>query len=538
MKRLFSCLLLCSVLLVNAQGPARPKLVVGIVVDQMRWDYLYQFSDRYGADGFRRLLAEGFSCEQTFIAHVPTHTAPGHASIYTGSVPALNGIMGNSWYDKQLKRVMYCTEDATVQTVGSNSAAGKMSPKNLWSSTISDELRLATNLRNKSIAIALKDRGAILPGGHTANAAYWFDNASAGWISSTFYMNELPSWVKTFNDRKLPDTYMKGDWNTLYPIATYRQSTADSNAYESKLGGEDITFPHKTSAIAQNNKYEAFRTTPFGNTYTTDMALAAIEGEKLGSSGFTDFLSLSYSSTDYIGHSFGPNSIEIEDAYLRMDRELARLLKELDTKVGKGQYLVFLTSDHGTAHNPGFMRDRKLPGGTFEENALRRQLTDSLQKVFNTSNLVSRIMNYQVYLDDSVIAQKGLNKTAIKQYIVQYYNRQAGVAAAVDLADITATTLPEKLKVVLTNGYNPRLSGDVQVIFQPQWFETWRTGSTHGLWNPYDSRIPLLWFGWNIKPGKTNREVYMADIAPTLGALLKVQTPNASIGNVITEVVK
>jgi predicted AlkP superfamily pyrophosphatase or phosphodiesterase len=538
MKWLFGFLFSFSLSLALAQAPsARPKLVVGLVVDQMRWDYLYRFQDRYGADGFRRLLREGYSCENAFIPYTPTVTAAGHSAVYTGSVPALHGIMGNNWYDREKKRVVYCTEDPAVATVGSASAAGKMSPKNLWASTIADELRLATNFRNKTIAIALKDRGAILPGGHTANQAYWFDNATGGWITSTFYATELPAWVRQFNDRKLPDTYLQQNWNTLYPIGTYRQSTADSTPYESRLGSEDFTFPHLTAGIT-NNRYEVFRNTPFGDTYTLEMARAAVEAEKLGRGSETDFLAVSLSSPDYIGHTFGPNSVEIEDTYLRLDREVASFLRYLDAKVGRGQYLFFLTADHGAAHNPLYLRDQKLPGGVHEEAANRRQLADSLQQRFGRANLIESMINYQVYLNDSLIQGAGLDREAIKSYITSYYLRQPAVSAVIDLEKLPGAALPAPLREMLINGYNHKLSGDIQIIYKPQWFETWRTGTTHGVWNPYDSHIPLLWFGWKVRPGKLHRQVTMADIAPTLAALLQVQMPNATIGQVISEIVR
>jgi predicted AlkP superfamily pyrophosphatase or phosphodiesterase len=535
MKRLTGFLLLLIVVSVQAQNLDRPKLVVGMVVDQMRWDYLYRYYDRYTNDGFRRLLREGFSCENTFIPYLPTQTAAGHTCIYTGSVPALHGIMGNSWYDEAQKRTIYCTEDSSVQSIGSNSAAGKMSPQNMWGNSVADELRLATNFRSKTIAIAIKDRGAILPGGHMANAAYWFDNATGGWISSTFYMQDLPAWVKKFNDKKLPDQYMSKNWNTLYPIETYKQSTPDSNAYEGKLSTEDYTFPHITSGFT-SNKYESFRTTPFGNSYTFEMAKAALEAEQLGKRGITDFLAVSFSSTDYIGHTFGPNSIEVEDTYLRLDKELAAFLKHLDATIGKGQYLFFLTADHGAAHNSSFLRDNKIAVGSFDEAKFRRELNDSLQKNFGSNNLISRYINYQYFLNDNVIAEKGINSRELRQYIISFLAKQPAVYNAVDMTNISGSSLPANLKKVLNNSYNPKFSGDIQVIFKPAGIDSWRTGATHGLWNPYDSHIPLLWFGWKIKPGKLHRETYMTDIAPTVSALLNIQMPNAAVGEPIGEV--
>jgi predicted AlkP superfamily pyrophosphatase or phosphodiesterase len=520
-----------------AQNLQRPKLVVGIVLDQMRWDYLYRYYDRYGSGGFKRLLTEGFSCANTFIPYTPTVTAAGHSCIYTGSVPALHGIMGNNWYDKDQHKTVYCTDDNSVQSVGTTSDAGKMSPKNLWSSTIGDELRLATNFTGKTISIALKDRASILPGGHSSNGSFWFDNASGGWITSSFYMNELPSWIKKINDQKLPDAYLKQNWTTLYPINTYTQSTADSTAYEGKLGTEDFTFPHNTAAITVN-RYEAFRTTPSGNSFTFLTAKAAIAAEQLGQRNVTDLLAVSFSSTDHIGHTFGPNSIEVEDAYLRFDKDLSDFLLYLDKTIGKGQYLVFLTSDHGVANNPYFLADKKLPAGNVNFSGLTRRLNDSLEKNFGVKKLILQSSNYQIFLNDTLVKANALDRKALKQFMIDWLIRQPGIAYAVDLSTIQSAALPERLKMMVSNGYNPKLSGDVQVMYRPQWFENWQTGTTHGLWNPYDSHIPLVWFGWHVKHGELNREVYMTDIAPTLAALLHIQMPSACIGKVIEEVTK
>jgi hypothetical protein len=538
LKRSLALFLLLPALIVQAQAPARPKLVVGVVVDQMRWDFLYRYSDRYGANGFKRLLREGFSCENAFIPYTPTYTAPGHASVYTGSVPALNGIIGNFWYDKSKGRNVYCTEDEAVSTVGSTSNAGKMSPRNMWASTIGDELRIAGNFRGKSIGIALKDRGAILPAGHAANGAYWFDNANGSWITSTYYGAQLPGWVAAENARKRPDQYLKRNWNTLYPITTYKQSTADDKPYESPLPGEDKLFLHRTDSLT-NNKYESFRYTPYANTFTLDMAKAAIEGERLGKSAFTDFLAVSFSSTDYIGHAFGPNSVEIEDTYLRLDRDIADFLAYLDQKIGKGQYLLFLTADHGVAHVPGFAREAGLPAGSMDDAAIRKQLNDAVQGSLGIGNAIASVINYQVYLNDKSISDAKGDRGAVKQVIVRTLAAMPGIARAFDLEKLGQEPLPQVVKMMAGNGYNQKLSGDVQFLFQPNWFD-WggSTGTTHGALYPYDSHIPLVWFGWNIKPGKLYRNVYMTDIAVTIAAKLMVQMPNAAVGEAITEVVK
>ena len=533
----FYFMLLSLPVLLSAQKVERPKLIVGIVVDQMRWDYLYRYAARYGKDGFNRMLKQGFSCENTFIPYTPTYTAAGHTSVYTGSVPAIDGIIGNSWYRRDLKRNWYCTEDTLETTVGSGSGAGRMSPRNMWVTSVTDELRLATNFRSKVIGIALKDRGAILPAGHSANAAYWFDNASGGWITSSYYMKELPAWVSALNAKKLPDTYLKNNWNTLYPLDTYKESTEDVKVYEANINGEDNSFPHQTSTIT-SNKYESFRQTPGGNTYTVDMAVAAIEAEKLGQSGNTDFLTVSFSSTDYIGHAFGPNSIEVEDAYLRLDKDLAGFFRYLDKKVGAGQYLVFLTADHAVAHVPGFLKEHNIPGGGFDDAIILKWINERAARKFNITKAVEMVANYQLYLNHTLLDSARITPDDFKRWAIGELNAHPAIMASYDLSNLSSATLNASIKERITNGYNQKLSGDIQFIFMPGYFDGSNKGTTHGTWNPYDAHIPLLWYGWKIKPGKTNRETYMTDIAATVAAMLRIQMPSGCVGNVIEEITR
>jgi predicted AlkP superfamily pyrophosphatase or phosphodiesterase len=522
----------------NNQNLQRPKLVVGIVVDQMRWDFLYRYYDRYAADGgFKRLINQGFSCENTFIPYVPTVTAPGHTSIYTGSVPAVTGITGNLWWDDVRKKEVYCTEDTTVKTVGSSTKAGLQSPRNLLVTTICDELRLATNFQSKVIGVAIKDRGGILPAGHSANAAYWYDPQVGNWITSTYYMNDLPQWVKDINEKKLVDKYYDKGWNTLYPLNTYTQSTSDDKTYESKSIGTG--FPYDLKKFKEKN-YGAISSTPYGNSFTIDMAKAAIEGENLGADAITDFLAMSFSATDYIGHGFGPNSIEQEDDFLRLDKDLGDFLNYLDNKIGKGQYTVFLSADHGVAHVPAFMAENRLPAGKFTEGAILEQLNQTLKNAFGVDNLAVSISNYQLILNNDVIrADKKLNKEEIISASINFLSKQESVLRVFDLNEIGEVPLPAKIKEMVANGYYPKRGGDVQLIFKTNYMENYSpTGTTHGMWNPYDSHIPLLWYGWGIKTGKTNRETYMTDIAPTLAALLHIQMPSGTVGHVIPEVMK
>jgi predicted AlkP superfamily pyrophosphatase or phosphodiesterase len=517
----------------------RPKLVVGIVVDQMRWDYLYRYYERYQSNGFKRLLNEGFSCDNTLVNYIPTFTAPGHTCIYTGSVPAIHGIAGNDFIVQATGKSIYCTADSTERTVGSTSTAGEMSPRNMLTSTVTDELRLATNFRSKVIGIALKDRGAILPAGHTANAAYWYDDKTGNWITSTYYMADLPQWVKDFNDQKMAETYLKQDWISLYPVDTYTQSTEDNSKYEGKFKGTDApTLPVKTSALYKNN-LGLIRSIPFGNTFTLDMAVAAINNEHMGANGVTDFLAVSLSTTDYVGHQFGPNSVEIEDTYLKLDRELASFFTFLDAKLGKGNYTVFLTADHGAAHNPNFLNDHKIPAGLWNESGVKKGLNKLLLDKYRTDSLVLGIGNYQVNFNNKLLKSKGLDEDNIKKDCIAYLEQQPGVAYAVDMRKAQTASIPAELRTRIVNGYNIEHSGVIQVILQPGWYSGYGpTGTTHGTWNPYDAHIPLVFMGWGVQHGHLNRETHMTDIAATIAALLHIQAPNGCIGEPISEVLK
>ncbi|WP_179414458.1 alkaline phosphatase PafA [Mucilaginibacter sp. E4BP6] len=523
----------------------RPKLVVGIVVDQMRWDYLYRFYERYQSNGFKRLLNEGFSCENTQVNYIPTFTGPGHTCIYTGSVPSIHGIAGNDYIIQATGKSMYCTEDNSVQTVGSTSIAGQMSPRNLLVTTVTDELKLATNFRSKVIGIALKDRGGILPAGHTANAAYWFDDKSGNWITSTYYMKELPQWAKDFNDQKLPETYLKLDWTSLYPVETYLQSTPDDSKYEGKFKGTDApTLPVKTSALYKQSGLGLIRSTPYGNTLTIDMAVAAINGEQLGQGDQTDFLAMSLSSPDYIGHQFGINAVEIEDTYLRLDRDIANFLNFLDAKVGKGNYTVFLTADHGAAHNTAFLNDHDIPAGVWDEASVLKDMNKMLMDKYKTDSLVLSLNNYQVNFNYRIVNYLHIDQDELKKECIKYLQKQPEIEYAVDMAKVASSSIPEPLRERIINGYNAKNSGAIQIILDPAWFtghgsgDGGPTGTTHGTWNPYDNHIPLVFMGWGIQHGSAVREVHMTDIAPTIAALLHIQAPNGCIGVPIPEVLK
>ena len=517
----------------NAAAIERPKLVVGIVVDQMRWDYLYRYQKRYTDGGFKRLLGEGFSCENTMIPYVPSVTAIGHTCIYTGSVPSIHGIAGNNFV-KDGKKV-YCTDDDSVKPVGTTSVAALMSPRNLWVSTIGDEMKIASNGRAKVVGVALKDRASILPAGHNPNGAFWFDDQTGCFITSSYYMDRLPKWVEAFNDKRLPKQYLSQKWNTLYPKNTYTESTTDENEYENGIReGVKATLPLNLPELYKKYGYGIIRNTPFGNSLTLDMAKAAIDGEQLGADDETDLLAVSCSSTDYIGHQVGTHAIETEDTYLRLDKAIADFLTYLDSKVGKGNYLVFLSADHGAMNNAAFLQDRRIPAGSWDASATAKKLNHVLAKEYpEAGDIVKTVMNYQVFFNRDVIKSKQLDFDNIKQTVVNVLKEDPSVLYACDMAKASTESIPEEVKFRIINGYNRERSGDVVIILKPNFYAHGMKGTDHGAWNSYDTHIPLVFMGWGIKHGATTKQTFMTDIAPTIAAMLHVQAPNGCVGKAI-----
>jgi len=513
---------------------SNPKLVIGIVVDQMRYDYLTRFYNRYGEGGFKRMINEGFNCKNNYLNYMPTHTAPGHATIYTGTTPKYHGIIANNWYDKVLKNKVYCVSDDSVLSVGTNDVDGKMSPHRMKTTTFADQNRLFTQMRGKTIGISIKDRGAILPSGHTANAAYWLHGKDEGnWITSTFYMNKLPKWVSDFNNSNTAKSYLK-NWNTLYSIDTYLESGNDLNTYEKGFKGKSTaTFPYDLSVLnKQNNGYDILKSTPYGNSLTADFAIAAIEGEQLGQDTITDILLVSFSSTDYVGHNFGVNSKEIEDTYLRLDKDLERLLNALDTKVGKGNYTLFLTADHGALDVYSYLQNLKIPADYFESKSFKNKLNEFMTNRFGTKDLIETVSANQVFLNHEKITLLKLNLNDVEEAIVNEIINYKNIDKAYTATAMRNATYSEGVERLLQKGYNQKRSGDILFVLDPAVISYYGiTGSSHGAGYPYDTHIPLLFFGKGIVHGETLQHTEVTDIAPTISALLGINPPNASIGN-------
>ncbi|MEN8817519.1 MAG: alkaline phosphatase PafA [Nonlabens sp.] len=517
-----------------------PKLVVGIVVDQMRYDYLSRFYSRYGTGGFKRLMNDGYNLTNNHYNFVPTYTAPGHASIYTGTSPMNHGIIGNNWYDKFEGSVIYNASDVDYNSVGTTSDEGKMSPRRMLTTTVTDQLELHTQGRAKVIGISIKDRGAILPAGHAADAAYWFEGGDAGnFISSTFYMNTLPQWVIDFNAVKKANEYLK-TWETLYPISTYTASGSDLNKFEkAPRGKEDAVFPYDLNTLrSDNGNYSLIKATPYGNTIVADFAIEALIKEEMGKDDITDFLAVSFSSTDYIGHQYGVNSIEIEDTYLRLDRDIERLLESLDQEVGEGKYTVFLTADHGAVHNPAFLQSQKINAGYFSTSSFKKQLEKDLKEEYNQEDLISNISNNQIFFNKASLSLNDINPIDLENFIASKITDYDQIDKAYTRNALVSGQMHDGTGYLIQNGFHHKRSGDVIYVLEPAVISYSKTGSTHGSSQSYDTHVPLLFYGNGIRKGSSSKRTEIIDVAPTISSLLKIGFPNGATGNPINDVLK
>ncbi len=518
----------------------KPKLVVGIVVDQMRNDYIYRYWNRYGNGGFKRLVSDGYYFKNAHFNYIPTYTGPGHSSIYTGTTPRTHGIIANDWFVKTNTIETYCVQDTTVKTVGSTTKAGLMSPKNQLTSTIGDELKMSSNNLSKVFGVALKDRSSILPAGHAANAAFWFDEQSGDFISSSWYISELPKWLSDFNAKKIPNQYLQKGWNTLYPIESYTNSIADDNRYESVPNKkEKPIFPYDYKTNLNKNNVGIIRATPYGNSITKDVAIECLINEQLGKDEVCDLFCISFSSTDIVAHSYGPRAVEIEDVYLRLDKDLEELLNALDKQVGKNNYTVFLTADHGGADVPNHLKDNKIPAGYLKEEVLVKDLKKYFQNNYNDSSLFVNMSNMQLFLNDKKIENLKLNKNDVEQKLANYLITITGIAEAYP-SDIMKYNAFENndYKALLQNGYNHKLSGNVCFILNAAWMDYAEKGTTHGAGYNYDTHVPVLFYGNGIKKGSSFNYTTITQIAPTICELLQINQPNGCISNPLNDFFK
>lgn len=521
--------------LLRAQSPGeRPKLVVGIVVDQLRDEYLYRFYDQFTDEGFRKLLTDGFYYSNMHYSYMPTYTAPGHATIYTGATPNVHGIVGNYWYHRGLESEIYCTLDDSCEIIGGDGRG--MSARRLLSTTITDEVKMSTNEKAKVIGVSIKDRGAILPAGHMGDAAYWL-SGEATFISSDYYRNSLPDWVIDFNDQNNAAKYIQQAWE-LEPNVDYGASLPDDSEYESRLGGKDKpVFPYDLTSFVRQGGLNSIRITPFGNNLVIDFAKEAIENEKMGEDDVMDFLAISFSSTDYIGHAMGPRSMEIQDTYIKLDKLIAQFLKYLDREIGEGNYLVFLSSDHGAGEVPGYLADRKFEVTNLDNKDVVSELVRFSIEQYG-QNIIKEYSNFNLFLNQELVQSLKLNTSEVLEEILGFLYEQDYVKRVYTVEQILNQSGHDQYLSMIFNGFDPRQCGDLVVLYQPGYMDYKNTGTTHGSAYAYDTHVPLIWYGWKVTPGNCARKTFVRQIAPTLSRLVGVSMPSGTRAETLPEVLE
>jgi predicted AlkP superfamily pyrophosphatase or phosphodiesterase len=543
MKRvLFFCLMISCLVETGAQDARipseKPRLIVGIVIDQVRADYIYRFWDQLSKDGFRRLLNEGTTCTDASFSYMFAQTGVGHATISTGTSPSYHGIVSDQWYTRVQNRITTSTGDSKAKTIEGSYSEGQASPVHLLTTTIGDEIRLASNAHSRVYSVSLDASSAILSVGHTANAAYWYDNEQGNWITSSYYMNELPKWIRDFNQKKLPETYLERMWEPLYPMSDYQVALPDHNPYETGIKGQFV-FPYNLETLSKPSRgkreFSLLKSTPWGNTFTKDFAISTIVNEGLGKGEFTDMIAVTFASIQYIGKAFGPTSVELMDAFLRLDADIAHFLRFLDEEFGKHNVLLYLTSSHGAALNPAYLADNKIPVSFFNSQSGIALLKSYLNLLYGKGDWVSMYYAQQIYLNHQLIEDAKLNLDEVQTKVARFMLQFSGVANTITASTLHTTNFSSGIFYKIQNGYSQKRSGDVILNLEPGWIEKDGNSTSHTSAYSYDTQVPLIWYGWRIGRRTINQPVNLVDIAPTIARLLNIPRPNASTGNPIIQ---
>ena len=546
MKRLAIIFFLILVFVkLHGQGaylpPDKPKLVIGIVVEELNYNQLEKFHDKLSENGIKKLINEGTYFKNASYEYLLTQSAPGHATIATGAEPSFHGITSDNWYTPLKNELINCTKDVSVNSVGGSFESGLHSPVNLLVSTFSDELAIATNKKAKVFGVGLKESSAIFSAGHTANAAYWFDNTTGTWMSSSYYISALPDWVNDFNAMKFSDTYLNSTWNLLRPAKDYADCLPDSNSFE--IGFNNINyFPYDLKKLrsgntfSSKNDYSLLRETPFGNSLTTNFAIRLIQKERLGKDDVTDYLSICYSATDYIGHRFGPSSVEMGDAILRLDDDIKNLLTFINDSIGKKNVLIYLTAAHGISEIPAVLEKDRIPSGYFQQNQALQLLRSYLNAIYGEGDWVKGYSERQIFLNRTLIEDARLSLDDVQKKVARFLVQFTGVEAAYPYSAFEANDFGNGNLKRIINNFSPQRSGDVIVILNPGWVEKVSNFVTnHNSPYEYDSHVPLIWYGWTVNRATVTRQVNITDIAATLSTLCKVPYPNACTGEPMFE---
>jgi predicted AlkP superfamily pyrophosphatase or phosphodiesterase len=540
---LLSGILAVSFQSIIAQGeklipPDKPKLIVNIVVSQFRHDYISRYWDKFEDNGLKKLVNRGTYCKNTSYNYNINDNGVGAATIVTGTNPSNHGIVGSSWYNDLKGEIISSIHDENASSVGGPFNNGLYSPKQLFCTSFTDELNLSNNFKSKIIGVSLEPTPAILSASHTATAAYWFDYENGNFVTSSYYMDSLPAWVMQFNEKQLPETYLEKTWNPLLPIEQYTESLADENPYEEGLKGQ-IVFPYEMKKMAKiyrkKDKYQILNSVPFGNDLVKDFAIQTIANEGLGSDNYTDVLFVNFSALEQIGNLYGPLSIEVEDAVLRLDHEIAHFLSFLESSVGIKNTLVLFTAEHGLSYRPEYLSAHKIPSGYFNSTSAISLLSSYLNNLYGKGDWIKHYQAQQIYLNRSLIESAELNLGEVQESVANLMLQFHGVQNTLTSTALTNTSYSQGVFKKIQNGYNQKRSGDV-IIHLTDGFVEKQGKDIISIGN--DTRVPLIWYGWKIGKKDIIKPVDLIDIAPTMSVLLEISYPNSSSGVPIEGVIQ
>ncbi len=521
--------------------PEKPKLVIGIIVEQLRYDQLEKLRDVFSDGGIKKMINEGTYFRNASYDYLLTQAAPGFATISTGTDPSYHGMTSDSWYHPLSDQVIYCVQDPKVSPVGGSFETGLFSPANLLSSTFADELEMATCGNAKVYSVGMKEMSSIITGGHSADGAYWYDNRTGTWMSSTYYGKSLPEWLMDFNASMYPESYLGKVWAPYMEISNYPGCQIDSSKYERGFNSQ-TWFPYDLKSLSTTGRlmnekrdYGLLRETPFADDFTTDLALRLIENEMMGQDDVTDFLAITYSATDYIGHRFGPSSVESADAIIRLDQNISRLIDLVNNKLGKKNVLIYLVAAHGISEIPAVLESNRIPSGYYKLNQSLQLLRSYLNAIYGQGDWVKGFYDNQVFLNRTLIEDADISLEEIQRKIARFLVQFSGISNAVPCSTFEMNTFDDGLLMKMNHSFSPQRSGDIMITLNPGWVEKTDNVANHNSPYEYDSHVPLIWYGWTASKATVSRKVNIKDIAVTLSELCKVPMPNAANGDPLIE---
>ncbi len=526
----------------QSKKPEKPRLVVLVIVEQMRYEYLERFSPHYSNEGFKKIMSYGTQCVDAHVNFSYPSTASSFASISTGTTPSQHGIIGNQWYNKNNGSQIHATADKNYPNIGSQPHAEyAVSATNLIGSTFGEELTTQTFGRSRSYTISLDPTAAVLCAGHNANGVFWLDEYTGEWTSSTYYNKVLPAWFYAFNKKGLAKLYINRTWNTFLPIEKYKESANDNSKYEIGFRNQS-TFPYNLQKFKDSYKpYKILKTTPFGNTYIKDFAIELIEQERLGkSANNTDFLTIAYTATEEIGNRFGCLSKEVEDTYIRLDFELTFLLNYLETHIGKDNFLLILTSNHGMSFSPKSDQQKATKTGIFKPNETMYLLDKHLDVTFGEADWIEHYQDLQIYLDKKAIKKYNRTIAEVEDDCATFLLSLNSVQSAVGATWLSSHNFcsNETFRLV-DNAYHGGRSGNVFITLKPGWCEqSVESVGTHMSPYNFDTHVPLIWYGWKMEPKIMRQPIEITDIIVTLCDLTKTAKPNMATGKVIENLIR